>query len=203
VERRQVLRTAALGSLVAAAVPATVALAGTAANAGLAGRGGGRTATGTGAGMYVDMSTLNQMSTFTIQPTLVSCGVGTFGIGLTGTSGPFSMLMYSVSIPTYNVDRAAGTIYAAGRMRSITMLAAGLMTESVEHDFIAIAVDNHGVSPDRFDVHFTTPMWGPGGLGNLMATPSTVRPGWQRFGGNVASALGALGGVKLGGVSAG
>jgi len=193
-DRRQVLKTLAVGTAAAAAAPAALTLTAGQASASLLGG-----APGMGNGMYVDMSTAQQESTFSIAHDLVTCGVGTFGVGATSLSGPFSMLMYSVRIDTYTVDASTHTITATGRMRSITMIVAGVITENVEHDFIAIAVNNQGIMPDRFDVHFVTPFWTPGPL-QPMATPSAVRPGWARFGGNVAKAL--LTNMPLGGVNA-
>jgi TAT (twin-arginine translocation) pathway signal sequence len=196
-ERRQVLKTLAVGTAAAAvAAPATFSLTETDADAKLLGYGPANGPMGTG--MYVDMSTAQQMSTFSIASNLVTCGVGTFGVGQLNLSGPFSMLMYSTSIATYTHDQATRTITATGRMRSITMIAAGLVTENVEHDFIAIATNNAGAGTDRFDVHFVTPFWTPSR--QPLATPSSVRPGWARFGGNVAKAL--LTNMPLGGVNA-
>jgi len=197
-DRRQVLKTLAVGTAAAAvAAPATLGLTEQEASAKLLGY---RPAQGPrGMGMYVDMSTAQQMSTFTIDSGLVTCGVGTFGVGQLALAGPFSMLMYSTTIESFNHNTATRTITATGRMRSITMIAAGLVTENVEHDFIAIATNNNGVGTDRFDVHFVTPFWSPGLL-QPMATPSNVRPGWARFGGNVAKAL--LTNMPLGGVNA-
>lgn len=211
-DRRQAMRTLAVGTA-AVAVPTALAVtagsqanarvpanAGLPANAGVPAKGGvPGGAPGMGVGMYVDMSTAQQMSTFTIAPELVTCGVGTFGVGQLSLSGPFSMLMYSTKVMNYDVDKSARTITATGRMRSITMIATGLVTEDVEHDFIAIAKNNGGAKTDRFDVHFVTPFWTPG-LTNPMATASKVRPGWSRFGGNVAKNLG--GKIALGGVNA-
>jgi hypothetical protein len=97
-----------------------------------------------GTGMYVDMSTAQQMSGFSITSQLVTCAVGTFGVGQLALSGPFSMHMYSTSIASYSVNAATHTINATGRMRSITMIVAGLVTENVEHDFIAITVKQPG-----------------------------------------------------------
>ncbi|OLC74889.1 MAG: hypothetical protein AUH78_10155 [Gemmatimonadetes bacterium 13_1_40CM_4_69_8] len=106
------------------------------------------------------------------------------------------MLMYAKDIQFYHADHAGKTITASGRMRSITQTG-GMTVEDVEHDFLAIAVDNAGTgSPDRFDVHFTTPFWKPG---NPLCTPSTVHPGWCRFGGDLI----VSGGTQLGDVSVG
>ena len=194
-DRRWFLRTAAVGSAAAVGVPALIALTGEPdAKASLL---TGPDAVGMenmGVGMYSDMSTAQQMSTFTMQPTLVSCGVGTFGA--LGQSGPFAMLMYSVNIQSYKASSSTRTLTATGRMRSITRIA-GQTVENVEHDFIAIAVDNRGNKADRFDVHFTTPFWS---APNPLATPSSVRPGWSRFGGVVAK---DLAGSQLGGVTVG
>ena len=153
-------------------------------------------AKGTGVGMYVDMSTAQQMSAFTINPNQVTCGVGTFGLGQMALSGPFSMLMYSVGDLDYQVK--GNEIRAKGRMRSITMIAAGRVTENVEHDFLAIASGGGPGGGGRFDVHFVTPFWTPG-LMQPMATPSGVVGGWARFGGNVATNL--VDKTPLGGVN--
>lgn len=192
-DRRQLLRTAGKATVAAAAAtPALLALTGESAGASLlTGPGAGPYMRDMGTGMYWDLSTASQLSTFSIQPTLVTCGVGT--VGLLGLSGPFAMMMYSVRINSYTVDRGARTLTASGRMRSITIVAMAVQ-ENVEHDFIAVAVDNRGVGPDRFDVHFTTPFWAPP---NPLATPSTLRPGWSRFGGGVAG----VGSTPLGGVT--
>jgi hypothetical protein len=198
-ERRKVLKGLAAGAAVAA-TPVALGAASTASASLVTGPGAGPYMQGMGAGMYVDMSTAQQMSTFTIAPQLVTCGVGTFGIGQLSLAGPFSMLMYSTRIDSYDVDKSTRTITATGRMRSITIIAAGAVTENVEHDFIAIAVNNAKQGTDRFDVHFVTPFWTPGLTSNPLATASAVRPGWARFGGNVAKAL--RGKVVLGGVNA-
>ncbi|GAB3007438.1 twin-arginine translocation signal domain-containing protein [Saccharothrix stipae] len=196
-ERRQALKTLAAGAVAAVTVPAVLAPP---AQAGLlTGPGAGPYMRNMGTGIYVDQSTAQQMSTFSITPQLVTCGVGTFGVGQLALTGPFAMLMYSTRIDRYTVDPGSRTITATGRMRSITMIALGVVTESVEHDFIAVATNNNGVGSDRFDVHFVTPFWTPGLL-QPMATPSSLRPGWARFGGNVATA--AVTGTPLGGVNA-
>src|SRR5438093_7689556 len=147
-----------------------------------------------GVGTYTDPSVANQISNFTINRQMVSCGVGTVASGV--LSGPFAMLMYAKDIQFYHADHAGKSITASGRMRSITQ-AGGMTVEDVEHEFLAIAVDNAGTgSPDRFDVHFTTPFWKPG---NPFCTPSTVHPGWCRFGGDLI----VSGGTQLGDVSVG
>jgi hypothetical protein len=139
-----------------------------------------------GAGIYTDSSVANQLSSFTINRCVVTCGVGTIAPAVPGgppeDSGPFAMLMISTNVKNYHVDRATQTITADGRMRSITRVG-GSTVEDVEHDFLAIAVDTGDAKMDRFDVHFTTPFWSPTGPGALFCTPSTVHPGWCRFGG--------------------
>lgn len=144
---------------------------------------------GTGVGMYTDGSVANQASSFTINPKMVSCGVGTLAGG-GDFSGPFAMLMYSTRIDSYVVDQEAGEIRATGRMRSITKVATGVI-EDIEHDFVAIAASTvrHGgfeeavhAGGDRFDVHMSTPFWD---RYNPMCTPSTVAAGKCRFGGQL------------------
>jgi hypothetical protein len=137
-----------------------------------------------GVGLYTDASVANQVSTFTINPRRVSCGVGT--VNALGILGPFEMIMYSLDRHNYKVDSATKTITADGRMRSITRLA-GVVVEDVNHDFIGFAVDNQPGSPqpnatDRFDIHFKTPFWQ---VGNPACSPSTIILGGCRFGGNV------------------
>lgn len=142
-----------------------------------------------GVGMYTDDSTAHQLSTFTINPRMISCGVGTLGDHM--NTGPFAMLMYSTKIDSYRADSVTNTIKATGRMRSITRTANGLiapMTEDVVHDFVAIATDLGPVVPgqhvdDRFDVHFSTPFWNQ--ATNPMCTPSSVVAGGCRFGGEL------------------
>jgi hypothetical protein len=144
---------------------------------------------GTGVGMYTDDSVANQVSSFTINPKMVSCGVGTLAAG-GDSSGPFAMLMYSTRIDTYSVDADAGEIRATGRMRSITKVG-GAVVEDAEHDFLAIAASTvrHGgfedavhAGGDRFDVHFSTPFWDQY---NPMCSPSVVAAGKCRFGGEL------------------
>jgi hypothetical protein len=130
-----------------------------------------------GVGTYSDASVANQISNFTINRQMVSCGVGTFSTP-PGTSGPFAMLMYTTDTFQYHANHRAKVITAWGRMRSITHVG-GDEVEDVDHDFLAIAADN-GATGDRFDVHFTTPFWNPA---NPSCTPSTEVPGWCRFGG--------------------
>jgi hypothetical protein len=144
---------------------------------------------GTGVGMYTDDSVGHQVSTFTINPKMVSCGVGTLAPG-GDASGPFAMLMYSTRIDSYVVDGEAGEIRATGRMRSITKVG-GALVEDAEHDFLAIAASSvrHGgfeqaihSGSDRFDIHFSTPFWDQY---NPMCSPSTVAAGKCRFGGEL------------------
>ena len=132
-----------------------------------------------GAGTYTDASVAGLPSFFTINPLMVSCGVGTVQGGPTG--GPFAMFMFSTDIRSYRPDPRTGRITARGRMRSITRFGA-TTAEDVEHDFLAIAVDRNGAGSDRFDTHFTTPFWNPS---NPFCTPSPVVPGWCRFGGDL------------------
>lgn len=141
-----------------------------------------------GVGMYTDDSTAHQLSTFTLNPRMISCGVGTLGDH--ENTGPFAMLMYSTKINSYRADSVANTITATGQMRSITRTANGLLaplSEDVVHDFVAIANDGGPVVTgahvdDRFDVHFKTPFWN---TGNPMCSPSTVVAGGCRFGGEL------------------
>nr|MBA2237782.1 hypothetical protein [Lysobacter sp.] len=69
-----------------------------------------------GVGLYTGPSVANQVSTFTINRNMVSCGVGT--IDALGVAGPFEMVMYSLNVATYQIDRASRTITATGTMRS-------------------------------------------------------------------------------------
>jgi hypothetical protein len=144
---------------------------------------------GTGVGMYTDSSVANQVSSFTINPKTVSCGVGTLATG-GDASGPFAMLMYATRMDTYTVDMEAREIRATGRMRSITKVGSAVV-EDAEHDFLALAaapvphadfsqaVHKGGA---RFDVHFSTPFWD---RYNPMCTPSSILAGACRFGGEL------------------
>ncbi len=130
-----------------------------------------------GVGLYTDVSVLGQTSTFTINRQMVSCGVG---LGLS-ESGRSDMLMYSVDIQSYRVDRHGHTIQAAGTMRSITVLE-GVNVEDARHDFLAVAVDGGpDGSGDRFDIHFKTPFWHAGSG----CAPSDRVPEGCRFGGEL------------------
>lgn len=144
---------------------------------------------GTGVGMYTDSSVANQVSSFTINPKTVSCGVGTLAAG-GEASGPFAMLMYATRMDTYTVDREAREIRATGRMRSITKVGSAVV-EDAEHDFLALAAApvphadfNQAVHKGgaRFDVHFSTPFWD---RYNPMCTPSSIAAGACRFGGEL------------------
>jgi hypothetical protein len=144
---------------------------------------------GTGVGMYTDASVAHQISSFTINPQTVSCGVGTLAAG-GEASGPFAMLMYATRMDSYTVDQGSGEIRATGRMRSITKVG-GSVVEDAEHDFLAVAAGTvaHGgfeqavhAGGDRFDVHFQTPFWDQY---NPMCTPSGLIAGDCRFGGEL------------------
>src|ERR671922_3019636 len=99
---------------------------------------------GTGVGMYTDASVAHQVSSFTINPQTVTCGVGTLAAG-GDASGPFAMLMYATRMDSYTVDSDAGEIRATGRMRSITKVGSAVV-EDAEHDFLAVAAGSvaHG-----------------------------------------------------------
>ena len=135
-----------------------------------------------GVGLYTDASVAFQVSSFSINRRMVSCGVGTWAGPPQGSSGPFAMLMYATKIDSYDVDHGVpSTIRVTGVMRSITRM--GMQTvEDVQHPFVALATDNHYSAPDRFEVHFATPFWNPS---NAMATRSEMHTGWVRFGGAV------------------
>ncbi|MDQ3511118.1 MAG: hypothetical protein M3414_05450 [Pseudomonadota bacterium] len=139
-----------------------------------------------GVGLYTGPSVAHQVSTFTLNRTMVSCGVGT--VDALGVAGPFEMIMYSLNVGSYNVDRASRTITATGTMRSTTRMA-GLIIEDTDgsglnpepHSFVAFGFDN-GSSPDRYELHFKTPFWN---TTNPACTPSTVVAGGCRFGENL------------------
>jgi hypothetical protein len=197
-ERRKLLRTLAYGSAVAATAPVMATLTeGTAAASLETAPDAATYMNNMGVGMYSDQTTAEQLSTFSIVPHLITCGVGTFGPA--GQSGPFAMLMYSVNVTSYKINKSAFTITATGRMRSITRIA-GQTIEDVEHPFNALAVDHRGAKPDTFDVAFITPFWTPGPA-NPLASPSPRHPGWAHFGGSVVVDLDnrQLGGVKVAG----
>jgi hypothetical protein len=144
----------------------------------------------TGSGMHVGPDTAMGISTFTINPSSVSCGVGSMGNSPgavpgtaalpTGarTSGPFAMMMYATKVSSYTVDKHLHSITARGTMRSITAMG-GQVVEDVLHPFISVAYDRMGERPDEFYLHFTTPFWNSG---NPMATKSTINDTWAQFG---------------------
>lgn len=132
-----------------------------------------------GCGMYTDPSVAQQLSTFSVNPAAVTCGVGTVAGGQ--FTGPFAMLMYSLGIDSYVADASLHTIRARGLMRSITRFG-GQTVEDKTHEFLCVAVATIGQGSGRFDVHFATPFWNPS---NPLATPSNVVDGWVRFGGDV------------------
>src|SRR6059036_1203789 len=88
-----------------------------------------------GVGTYSDPSVANQISNFTINRQMVSCGVGTVALSTLGPkfTGPFAMLMYAKDISHYHADHLTKVITASGRMRSITHVG-GMVMEDVEHD---------------------------------------------------------------------
>src|SRR2546423_9786459 len=93
--RRDFLRRAGIGAAAAGGAPAAMTLASSPVAASLETGPDAAGMANMGVGMYVDMSTAFQMSTFTIQAPLVTCGVGTFGQPLLPgivQSGPFAML---------------------------------------------------------------------------------------------------------------
>jgi hypothetical protein len=143
-----------------------------------------------GVGTYTDPSVANQISNFTINRQMVSCGVGTISGG-PFFSGPFAMLMYAKDISLYHANHLTKVIRATGRMRSITHIG-GAQAEDTEHDFIAIALDN-GSTGDHFEVHFRTCLWngpapGPGACPpSPMCTPSSEVPDGCRFGGTLVT----------------
>lgn len=137
-----------------------------------------------GTGLYTDASVASQVSTFSINPSGVTCGVGT--VDANGNAGPFEMLMFSVGTITYVVDPVQRTITASGKMRSITRVG-GVVVEDVIHDFTSVAVDNQPSRPqpnraDRFETHFATPFWN---TSNPLCTASPRVPGGCRFGGQL------------------
>jgi hypothetical protein len=148
-----------------------------------------------GVGTYTDPSVASQISNFSINRQMVSCGVGTITGGST-FSGPFAMLMYAKDISHYHANHLTKVIRASGRMRSITHVG-GTQVEDEDHDFLAIAVDN-GATGDRFDVHFKTTFWNPA---NPMCSPSTEVPGSCRFGGVLVTD--SLGTTQMGDITVG
>lgn len=151
---------------------------------------GGGALKNTGTGMHVGPDTAMGISTFAINPSSVSCGVGSLGnspgavpntSGLptgAGTSGPFAMMMYATKVSSYTVDHHLHSITARGTMRSITAMG-GQVCEDVLHPFIAVAYDRKGERPDEFYLHFLTPFWN---AANPMATKSSIHDAWAMFG---------------------
>lgn len=153
-----------------------------------------------GVGMYTDQTVAFQMSTATINPQQVSCGVGTFGLDLStftkllpvigslpgnvpvvdGSTGPFAMLMYSFNVTSYVINRATGLITARGTLRSITDLA-GTTLEDVNSPYLAFGQAARNGNRPSFSIHFKTPFWTA--PNNPLATPSSAVPGWSMFGG--------------------
>lgn len=139
-----------------------------------------------GVGIYTGPSVVNQVTTFTLTKNMVSCGVGTIAAEETG---PFEMLMYSLRIDSFDVDRQSSLITATGKMRSTTRVA-GLTVEDTNgegfnpapHDFIAFGWDNGGDYVDRFEMHFKTPYWN---ILNPLCTPSSFVAGGCMFGGEL------------------
>lgn len=191
---RRLLLTGALagiggGALLAAAGPAAAATEALGGGATKAGR--MNALHNAGAGMHVGPDTAMGISTFTINPHSVTCGVGSLGNspgaipgtaalpeGL-GTTGPFAMMMYATRIDSYTVDEANRQLIAKGVMRSITT--AGTLTiEDVLHPFISVGTDNRKTTPDVFNLHFLTPFWSPDA--NPMASRSTLKQTWAMFG---------------------
>ncbi|GIH03471.1 hypothetical protein Rhe02_15380 [Rhizocola hellebori] len=136
-------------------------------------------------GVCRDASVAWQMAAFSVHPSLVTFAIGSFDE--CGMSGPFAVLMYSLRVDEYVHDNGRQVITASGRMRSLTMVGDGILREDVEHDFLAVAADRCGDVAPRMDIHFVTPFWTPG-LVQPVATPSIVRPGWTRFGGELVIA---------------
>lgn len=142
-----------------------------------------------GVGMYTGASVVFQMSTFTLNRSGVSCGVGTVSGGPL-QFGPFEMLMYSLSVDSYTVNRDVPRhIVVTGKMRSTTRVS-GLTVEDTDggflrpapHDYIAVGEDSNPPQKDRFTIHFKTPFWNPS---NPMCTPSDLVQGWCKFGDQV------------------
>ena len=149
-----------------------------------------------GVGTYSDASVGDQISNFSINRQMVSCGVGTVSTP-PGTSGPFAMLMFARDITFYHADHLTKTIRASGRMISITHVN-GVEAEREEHDFIAIARDNRDPVvlfgdpvEDRFDIYFHTTFWNPA---NPLCTPGAPDgfPGECRFGGDLITTTDGL-----------
>ena len=144
---------------------------------------------GEGVGIYTDPSVAGQVSTFTLNRNMVSCGVGTLQAP-GGLFGPFEMIMYSLDIESYVVDSSVPrTITATGVMRSITRVG-GLIIEDTDgsflnpapHYFVAIGYDKDSPQKDHHDLHFKTNFWN---TNNPLCMASTVIAGGCRFGGDL------------------
>jgi len=118
-------------------------------------------------GMHTGLGVAGHVATLTMNPSKVSCGVGS--LDGTGSTSPFEMLMFSLSEDSYTVDRTNLTLRATGAMRSITRVA-GVNVEDTDGtglnppptNFIAIANDNQDKavpSLDHVQLHFKTPFW--------------------------------------------
>lgn len=157
-----------------------------------------------GVGTYSDASVANQISNFTINRQMISCGVGTVATP-PNFSGPFAMLMYAKDIFHYDANHQTKIIRARGRMRSITHFG-GVQAEDVEHDFLAIAVDN-GALGDTFNIHFRTCFWNAAGgpldpsCPDSACDPSTEVPDGCRFGGQLLTDN--LGQTQMGDITVG
>lgn len=155
-----------------------------------------------GAGMYTGMDVMQMISGASIDRNLVTCQVGIVALDFNellvlsevvsnllgivlgpGDTGPFAMSMYSLSVSSYNVNHAAGTIRAKGIVRSITKIG-GVTIENATAPYLSVATDGsrHG-QRDSFSINFTTPFWKV--PANPLATPSTFHKGWAMFGGDL------------------
>lgn len=193
-QRRSILTTAGLGTVAAGLAVAVPGVA--AAASGSSRKVTADSTTNAGAGMYASPSTVMQMSSFTINPHGVTCGVGTIAANLADVtdmlpaavplpplshSGAFAMHMASVNVVSYQVDSMAGTIVARGRMRSVTQ-AGNVTLEDVEHEYHAIAIDGRGNKPSFFATSFKTPFWN---TSNPMGMKSKFVDGFVMFGGHL------------------
>lgn len=191
-QRRAILRAAGLGTLAAGLTVAAPRIAEASAPSKVT----GNSVMNAGDGMYASPNTVFQMSSFTINPHTTTCAVGTLAANLgdladmlpMGTplpplphSGVFAMTMSALDVASYEVDSAAGTIVARGRMRSVTK-AGNVTLEDVAHEYHAIGIDGRDKKQDFFATSFSTPFWN---TGNPMATKSKFVEGLVMFGGNL------------------
>ena len=141
-------------------------------------------------GMHTGLGVAGHVATFTMNPSKVSCGVGT--LDGTGSTSPFEMLMFSLTEDSYTVDRTSLRLRSTGTMRSITRVA-GVNVEDTDGvglnppptNFIAIADDNQDKltpSLDHVQLHFKTPFWN---TGNALCTPSNQIEGGCVFEGDL------------------